>query len=72
LDSEQAPELTPEERAREVRRVLIQTVGELGQGLKILALEYQAGQWLSMAGTIGQLAQLVKMQDELMKELPRG
>jgi hypothetical protein len=66
-----AAELSPEERAREVRRILIQTVGELGQGLRVLAMEYQGGHWLSMAGTIKQLAQMVIVQDELMKELPR-
>lgn len=64
--------LSPEERAREVRRLLIQTVGELGQGLRILAMEYSGGHWLSMAGTIRQMSELVQAQDELMKELPRG
>jgi len=71
LDSEQALELSPEERAREVRRLLIQTVGELGQGLKVLAAEYRGGQWLSMPSTIRHLGALVVVQDSLMKELPR-
>lgn len=64
--------LSPEERAREVRRLLIQTVGELGQGLRILSAEYSGGHWLSMPTTIRQMGEIVQAQDELMKELPRG
>lgn len=66
------PELSPEDRAREVRRLLIQTVGELGQGLRILTAQCAGGHWLSMPGTIRQIAAIVMVQDELVKELPRG
>lgn len=68
---ENIPVLSPEERAREVRRLLIQTVGELGQGLRILADDIKHGRLLGAWSTLQTLAQLVSMQDALVKELPR-
>ena len=59
--------MTPEEDAREVRRLMLQTVAELDKGLDLAARLIRGGQARGAVHTLETARAVVKMQDEIVQ-----
>ena len=63
--------MTPEEDARELRRLMLQSVAELDKGLDLAARLIRGGQARGAVHTLETARAVVRMQDDLVQRFLR-